>query len=254
MIIIFGSAGVLGQSISDLLLEKFNGLVLMTANHSLEDIAIYEKKYPAKVVIRKCDVSNPGDVEQVFKHVDSLGIKITGIVNNFAFTFSDSGNHNFSAQTEEVRKVFDVNYFGLASVLESTVNWAIKNKVSGLRVVNILSNSLKTLNASNGHYIASKSAVETLTRYYAKHYSEYLSVNCVAPGPVKTKLAMAVHTQDIIDAYHDAIPLNRYGTENEIANAIYFLASEKASYITGQILAVDGGFEATGVGLPSLRK
>ena len=65
---------------------------------------------------------------------------------------------------------------------------------------------------------------------------------------------MAVHTQDIINAYHDAIPLNRYGTENEIANAIYFLASEKASYITGQILAVDGGFEATGVGLPSLRK
>ena len=65
---------------------------------------------------------------------------------------------------------------------------------------------------------------------------------------------MAVHTQDIINAYHDAIPLNRYGTENEIANAIYFLASEKASYITGQILAVDGGFEATGVGLHSLRK
>jgi NAD(P)-dependent dehydrogenase (short-subunit alcohol dehydrogenase family) len=65
---------------------------------------------------------------------------------------------------------------------------------------------------------------------------------------------MAVHTQDIIEAYHDAIPLNRYGTEQEIANSIYFLASEKASYITGQVLAVDGGFEATGVGLPSLRK
>ena len=71
---------------------------------------------------------------------------------------------------------------------------------------------------------------------------------------MKTKLAMAVHTEDIIEAYHDAIPLNRYGTEQEIANGIYFLASEKASYITGQILAVDGGFEATGVGLPSLRK
>ena len=55
-------------------------------------------------------------------------------------------------------------------------------------------------------------------------------------GPVKTKLAMAVHSQDIIDAYHDAIPLNRYGTENEIANAIYFLASEKASYITGHFI------------------
>ena len=71
---------------------------------------------------------------------------------------------------------------------------------------------------------------------------------------MKTKLAMAVHTQDIIEAYHDAIPLNRYGTELEIANGIYFLASEKATYITGQTLAVDGGFETTGVGLPSLRK
>ena len=104
-------------------------------------------------------------------------------------------------------------------------------------------------------YGTSKAAIIQLTKQQAAELGEYgIRVNCIAPGPVKTKLAMAVHTQDIIDAYHDAIPLNRYGTENEIANAIYFLASEKASYITGQILAVDGGFEATGVGLPSLRK
>ena len=65
---------------------------------------------------------------------------------------------------------------------------------------------------------------------------------------------MAVHTQDIIDAYHDAIPLNRYGQEIEIAEVIYFLCSQKASYVTGQVIAVDGGFEATGVGLPALRR
>ena len=65
---------------------------------------------------------------------------------------------------------------------------------------------------------------------------------------------MAVHSQDIIDAYHDAIPLNRYGSEEEIAEAICFLASDKASYVTGQILAADGGFDSTGVGLPALRK
>jgi NAD(P)-dependent dehydrogenase (short-subunit alcohol dehydrogenase family) len=70
---------------------------------------------------------------------------------------------------------------------------------------------------------------------------------------VATKLAMAVHTPDIIAAYHDAIPLNRYGTEGELAEVITFLCSERASYVTGQIIAVDGGFEATGIGLPALR-
>ena len=80
-----------------------------------------------------------------------------------------------------------------------------------------------------------------------------IRVDCVAPGPVRTKLAIAVHSQAIIDAYHDAIPLNRYGSEAEIAEAVVFLGSEKSSYITGQTLAVDGGFNSTGVGLPALR-
>ena len=61
---------------------------------------------------------------------------------------------------------------------------------------------------------------------------------------MRTKLAMAVHSQEIIDAYHDAIPLNRYGSERELAEAIVFLASERASYVTGQVLAVDGGYLA----------
>jgi meso-butanediol dehydrogenase / (S,S)-butanediol dehydrogenase / diacetyl reductase len=64
---------------------------------------------------------------------------------------------------------------------------------------------------------------------------------------------MAVHSPQIIAAYHDAIPLNRYGTEAEIAEVIHFLCSDRATYVTGQTIAVDGGFEATGIGLPALR-
>jgi meso-butanediol dehydrogenase / (S,S)-butanediol dehydrogenase / diacetyl reductase len=64
---------------------------------------------------------------------------------------------------------------------------------------------------------------------------------------------MAVHTPEIIAAYHDAIPLNRYGSEEEIGNLIVFLCTAKASYVTGQVIASDGGFESTGVGLPALR-
>ena len=66
-------------------------------------------------------------------------------------------------------------------------------------------------------------------------------------------MAKAVHSAAIRADYHDAIPLNRYGTEDEIAVAVVFLCSPAASYINGQPLAVDGGFDATGSGLPSLR-
>lgn len=94
-----------------------------------------------------------------------------------------------------------------------------------------------------------------LTQQQASELGEHgIRVNCVCPGPVRTKLAMAVHTEDIINAYHDAIPLNRYGSEDEIARVIAFLASDAASYVTGQIISVDGGFQSTGIGLPALRR
>jgi NAD(P)-dependent dehydrogenase (short-subunit alcohol dehydrogenase family) len=67
-------------------------------------------------------------------------------------------------------------------------------------------------------------------------------------------MAKAVHSPAIRADYHDTIPLNRYGLEDELANAIFFLCSDQASYITGQNLAVDGGFQAAGIGLPTLRR
>ena len=86
------------------------------------------------------------------------------------------------------------------------------------------------------------------------HSVDYgIRVNAVAPGPVDTAMAKAVHTPEIRADYHDHIPLSRYGLEAELANAIFFLCNEQASYVTGQVLAVDGGFDAVGVGLPTLR-
>jgi NAD(P)-dependent dehydrogenase (short-subunit alcohol dehydrogenase family) len=83
--------------------------------------------------------------------------------------------------------------------------------------------------------------------------SSAIRVNAVAPGPVDTAMAQAVHTPEICADCHDAVPLNRYGLEAELAEAILFLSCDRSSYITGQILAVDGGFDAAGIGLPTLR-
>jgi meso-butanediol dehydrogenase/(S,S)-butanediol dehydrogenase/diacetyl reductase len=79
-------------------------------------------------------------------------------------------------------------------------------------------------------------------------------VNAIAPGPVDTEMAKLVHSVAIRADYHDVIPLNRYGTVDEVAAAAGFLCSAQASYINGQVLAVDGGFDASGVGLPTLRR
>jgi len=93
-----------------------------------------------------------------------------------------------------------------------------------------------------------------LTKQQAAELGNYgIRVNAVSPGPVDTAMAKEVHTPDIRADYHDAIPLNRYGTEEELAEAVFFLSSDKASYINGHTLNVDGGFAATGIGLPSVR-
>jgi len=149
------------------------------------------------------------------------------------------------------RTVMDVNLDGVFLCTQAATPLLRARRGSIVNIASISGLRASTLRVAYG---TSKAAVIHLTRQQAVELGEYgVRANCVCPGPVRTKLAMAVHSQDIIDAYHDAIPLNRYGTEREIAEAIVFLSSDKAAYITGQALAVDGGFEATGVGLPALR-
>ncbi|MEM1375577.1 MAG: SDR family oxidoreductase, partial [Pseudomonadota bacterium] len=152
---------------------------------------------------------------------------------------------------ERWRRVMSVNLDGTFLVSQATVPELKKTRGAIVNIASISGLRASTLRVAYG---TSKAAVIALTQQQAAELGEYgIRANAIAPGPVRTKLAMAVHSQDIIDAYHDALPLNRYGTEAELANAIVFLCSDKASYITGQTLAVDGGFESTGIGLPSLR-
>ena len=195
------------------------------------------------------DISDFNKVDMMYQEILEWHNRIDVLVNNAGV--ADFGKIEMT-DFKRWNEVMKTNLDGAFICSQKAINHLKTTKGSIINIASISGLRASTLRIAYG---TSKAAIIQLTKQQAAELGEYgIRVNCIAPGPVKTKLAMAVHTQDIIDAYHDAIPLNRYGTENEIANAIYFLASEKASYITGQILAVDGGFEATGVGLPSLRK
>lgn len=194
------------------------------------------------------DVSDPDQVTQMTNAVmDAFG-RIDALINNAGVAdFGPIAETDFARW----RRVMDTNLDGVFLVTQAALP-ALK-ATSGA-IVNIASISGLRASTLRVAYGTSKAAVIQLTKQQAVELGAFgVRANCICPGPVRTKLAMAVHSQDIIDAYHDAIPLNRYGNENEIAECIVFLSSNKASYVTGQVLAADGGFEATGVGLPALR-
>ncbi|WP_122074121.1 SDR family NAD(P)-dependent oxidoreductase [Pseudophaeobacter sp. EL27] len=195
------------------------------------------------------DVSKPEDVEKAVTEVTARFGRLDGLVNN-------AGVADFGPIRETTfdrwRRVMETNLDGPFLMTQAFTDLLAAE--GGGAVVNITSISGLRASTLRVAYGTSKAALAQLTLQQAVELGELgIRVNGVAPGPVATKLAMAVHSPEIIAAYHDALPLNRYGSEGEIAAAINFLLSEKASFITGQVLAADGGFEATGIGLPALR-
>ena len=194
------------------------------------------------------DVSKPEDVDRAIAETDARFGRLDALVNN-------AGVAEFAAVRETDfamwRRVMDTNLDGVFLTSQAAIPLLAKQ---GGAIVNIASISGLRASTLRVAYGTSKAAVIQLTLQQAVELGEMgIRANAVAPGPVRTKLAMAVHTPEIIAAYHDALPLNRYGTEEELANAIWFLCSDEASYVTGQVLAADGGFQAAGVGLPALR-
>lgn len=154
---------------------------------------------------------------------------------------------------EEWSHVLSVNLTGPFLMVQEAA--PLMRDAGGGAIVNVTSISGVRASTLRVAYGTSKAALAHLTKQQAVELASLgIRVNAVAPGPVDTAMAKAVHSPAIRKDYHDTIPLNRYGLEEELAEAIVFLCSERASYITGQILAVDGGFQAAGIGLPTLRR
>jgi len=202
-----------------------------------------------RVLAIECDVAEPHLVQAAIDQVATRFGRIDALVNNAGVAvFKPMLETTF----DEWARVIAVNLSGPFLCTQAAAPVMLKN--GGGAVVNI--GSISGLRASTLRvaYGTSKAGLMHLTKQQAAELGELgIRVNAVAPGPVDTAMAKQVHTPDIRADYHDAIPLNRYGTEEEIAGAVTFLCSDAASYINGQTLAVDGGFDAAGIGLPSLR-
>ncbi|MCJ2026064.1 SDR family NAD(P)-dependent oxidoreductase [Methylobacterium sp. J-067] len=195
------------------------------------------------------DVSDPAQVNAAVRQVEERFGRLDALVNNAGIAiFKPLLETTF----EDWSKVLAVNLSGPFLCTQAAAPLMAAH--GGGAVVNITSISGLRASTLRVAYGTSKAGLAQLTKQQAVELAQHgIRVNAVAPGPVDTAMAKAVHSPEIRAAYHDAVPLARYGLESELANVIVFLCSEKASYVTGQVVAVDGGFEATGIGLPALR-
>ena len=243
--IVTGAARGIGLATTKLFLDQ-GWLVAMVDRDTAELEQVATDLAGAKPFV--CDVSIPDQVTATLAEIESQFGRADALVNNAGVAdFGPLEEHDFARW----RRVMDTNLDGVFLVTQAALAMLKESQGAIVNIASISGLRASTLRLAYG---TSKAAVIQMTKQQAVELGEYgIRANCVCPGPVRTKLAMAVHSQEIIDAYHDAIPLNRYGTEAEIAEVICFLCSQNAAYVTGQIIAADGGFESTGVGLPALR-
>jgi NAD(P)-dependent dehydrogenase (short-subunit alcohol dehydrogenase family) len=196
----------------------------------------------------QCDVADAGLVAAAISAVSIRFGRLDALVNNAGVAvFAPL----LETSDEDWNRVLAVNLTGPFLCTKAAVPLMREH---GGAIVNITSISAVRASTLRSAYGTSKAGLAHLTKQLAVELAALgIRVNAVAPGPVETAMAKQVHTPEIRADYHDAIPLNRYGLEEELAEAVFFLCSERASYITGQVLAVDGGFDAAGIGLPTLR-
>ena len=183
------------------------------------------------------DVSDKTEVEEMFRKAEQELGKISALVNNAGI----AEQILFSDITEEKRdRMFAVNVKGAYNCTQAVLPSMIHEKYG--RIINVSSMWGISGASCEVHYSASKAALIGFTKALAKEVGlSGITVNCVAPGVIGTDMNAAI-SREILEELKENTPLNRIGTSEDVAEAILFLASDKASFITGQTLSVDGGF------------
>jgi meso-butanediol dehydrogenase / (S,S)-butanediol dehydrogenase / diacetyl reductase len=248
--VVTGGARGIGLEIGRWFLAHGYRVALIDIDRETLESAVAALDRPDAVLAVHRDVSDPEGVQTGVDAVVSRFGRIDALVNNAGIAvFKPIGETSF----QEWRQVLGVNLDGAFLCTQACA--PVMLKTGGGAVVNIASISGLRASTLRVAYGTSKAALIHLTKQQAVELGNAgIRVNAIAPGPVETEMAKLVHSVAIRSDYYDTIPLGRYGTTEEMAATVGFLCSPAASFINGQVVAVDGGFDAAGVGLPTLRR
>lgn len=237
VVVVTGAARGIGRAIALEFAREGADVVIndvVDGTRSSEEI----EKMGRKAIFVKANISNMQEAEHlVNKTVEGFG-RIDILVNNAGIT-RDALIHKMTL--ENWNDVMDVNLKGTFNCCKAAIKFMMQQKYG--RIVSIASVVGQRGNIGQANYAASKAGIIGLTKTLALEFARYgdITVNAIAPGFVNTEMVRAVPDK-IMERIIEAIPFHRLAEPEEIAYLATFLASDKARYITGQVLAINGGY------------
>jgi len=232
-IIITGATGGIGNE----LVKKFislKGKVLATGTNN-EKLEKLKKEYP-DIEILKFDISKHSEIENFIEDASSKIKGLDILVNNAGITID---NLSLRMKNEEWQKVIDINLSSTFFICKYGIKKMLKNKFG--RIINITSIVGHTGNIGQANYTASKAGMIAMSKSFALEYAKKnITINCVSPGFIQTAMTDKI-SDEIKKTLMARIPMNKLGNGEDISNSVAFLASDAASYITGETIHVNGG-------------
>ena len=239
VVLVSGGTGGIGEACVRLFASKGHPVLFLTSAQpeKAAALALEMRESGASVDWKQCDLRDPNQVRTAIRDLLSVWHRIDILINNAGVSFTGLLT---DMSDEDWNRIFDVNVRGAFLLCRELLPGMISRRKGN--IVNIASMWGETGASCEVAYSASKAALIGLTKALAKEAGPSgIRVNCITPGVIDTRMNAHLSEGDLADLA-DSTPLGRIGTPGEVAEAALFLSENSSSFITGQILGVNGGF------------